>query len=726
MLNRIRVRGKLFLLLAAPLLAVLLFAYIGIINRLDTSSGQTGEESLALFADSGSDLRQAVSHERLLAMMIGAGSDQDISGAAESTHDTILRWLDSSQKAVSYIESATTIDDIDALTVKLRERVSNADTGNRSTTSTVAELSILSRSIEGINDGLVDEATDLNLFKALSLQGFAGEMHNAATEIAVVGATSIRSGEISDVAIGQLNNADARLAEASSEFQAKADDTYVSMLADLRNESLLPRVSNGGNSALTDLEPLLAAADPASTISWLQLGLDRIDGIHGLSEHLLGDASLAAGNSASAAQQSANRFMVLAMSVALVALLMAILIGRSISRPLVRLSRSATQLSKEELPALVESMRTGGRTAPPRIEPLELKGRDEVADLANAISEIQRVTLDVAEEQTDLLHRGISAMFVNLARRNQSLLDHQIDFIDGMEAHEEDPDQLENLFRLDHLATRMRRNADSLLVLAGSEPSRRRGEPVTIESVTRVAVSEIEDYQRVDLCSMEDCLIASSAAVDLAHMASELMENATQFSPPDSHIDVVGRRTPDGAYQITVADHGIGMGADKIIRSNELLAKPPAMGLDMGRSLGFTVVARIASRLGATVRLAPTPGGGLTAVVSLPGTLVVAQSDDAEQPDEPIPAARATAAPARESDAVEAAEPEAQRSLTSVGLVRRTPGSSAATMAPASRDDRAIANERSPDQVRETLSRYRGGLQRGRQHGDVDDTSKTD
>jgi len=178
----------------------------------------------------------------------------------------------------------------------------------------------------------------------------------------------------------------------------------------------------------------------------------------------------------------------------------------------------------------------------------------------------------------------------------------------------------------------MRRNAESLLVLAGGEPSRRRGKPVAVDAVLRVAVSEIEDYSRVELRSIESTLIPSSAAVDMAHLASELMENATQFSPPDSQVDVVGHCLSDGTYQLTVADHGFGMTDDQITQANLTLAEPPVVGLDMGRSLGFTVIAKIAARLDLTTRLTSTPGGGLTAVVTLPPSLQVRESSEVEEP----------------------------------------------------------------------------------------------
>ncbi len=232
------------------------------------------------------------------------------------------------------------------------------------------------------------------------------------------------------------------------------------------------------------------------------------------------------------------------------------------------------------------------------------------------------MTVDVAEEQSRLLRKGIGDIFVHLARRNQSLLDRQIEFIDHLETHEEDPDQLDNLFKLDHLATRMRRNAESLLVLAGAEPPRRRGRPVPVVDVVRVAIGEVEDFSRVHLIALDDATIAGNVAVDLAHLLSELMENATHFSPPESSVEVLGRRDDRNGYVLTVADRGIGMNAQQLAEANAQLARPPLVGLTLSRSLGFIVIGRLASRFGLTVTLEPTPNGGTTASVSLPFTLV--------------------------------------------------------------------------------------------------------
>ncbi|HMQ28798.1 MAG TPA: ATP-binding protein, partial [Acidimicrobiales bacterium] len=288
-------------------------------------------------------------------------------------------------------------------------------------------------------------------------------------------------------------------------------------------------------------------------------------------------------------------------------------------------TKAANVLSSERIPRLVEGLRSPESVAgaePMAVEPIEVRSRDEIGQLAEAFNAIQNVTVEVAEEQAALLRKGIGDIFVNLARRNQSLLDRQIEFIDELEANEEDPEQLENLFKLDHLATRMRRNAESLLVLAGAEPPRRRARPVALADVVRVAIGEVEDFTRVNLLALDDVTVGGNVAVDLAHLLSELMENATQFSPPETHVDVVGQRTTDRGYLITVSDQGIGMSAEQLAEANHMLAHPPLVGLALSRSLGFIVIGRLAARFGIAVRLVSSPAGGISAMVSLPAVLV--------------------------------------------------------------------------------------------------------
>ncbi len=215
-----------------------------------------------------------------------------------------------------------------------------------------------------------------------------------------------------------------------------------------------------------------------------------------------------------------------------------------------------------------------------------------------------------------------SSLFVHLAGRNQSLLDHQIGQLVELEQSEPDPDRLAELFRLDHLATRMRRNAESLLVLSGEETARRWGRSVPLADVVRAAVAEVEDFTRVSIVIDENVSLAGRAVADVAHLLAELLENALMYSPPETRVTVRNQlaRSGDRACLIAIEDRGIGMSEDAMRAATDLLANPPDVGLEPTSRLGFHVVGRLAKRYHVEASLVSTPGGGVTALVRLPAT----------------------------------------------------------------------------------------------------------
>jgi signal transduction histidine kinase len=234
-----------------------------------------------------------------------------------------------------------------------------------------------------------------------------------------------------------------------------------------------------------------------------------------------------------------------------------------------------------------------------------------------------RLARDLARAQVQIEAReSVSELFVNLARRNQALLDRQITLLVAMEEREADPDRLAELFQLDHLATRIRRNAESLLVLSGEDPARRWGRPVPLAEVLRAAIAEVEDFRRADMTVDEGLAVAGRAVADMAHLLAELIENGLQFSPPESRVSVSSQTSADGACIVLVEDHGIGMSESDLAATNELLAHPPEVDLRLSKRLGFHVVARLAFRYRVRVRLSATPGGGVTVAVAMPEDLL--------------------------------------------------------------------------------------------------------
>ena len=219
------------------------------------------------------------------------------------------------------------------------------------------------------------------------------------------------------------------------------------------------------------------------------------------------------------------------------------------------------------------------------------------------------------------LRQGVSEVFVNLARRNQVLLHRQLTLLDTMERRTEDTDELADLFRLDHLTTRMRRHAEGLVILSGAAPSRQWRKPVQLMDVVRAAVAEVEDYERVEVRRLPRIGVGGPAVADLTHLLAELLENATVFSPPHTAVQVHGERVANG-FTLEIHDRGLGMNSDTLLDANLRLAETPEFELSDTDRLGLFVVSRLAQRQNVRVSLQPSPYGGTTAVVFLPSALL--------------------------------------------------------------------------------------------------------
>ncbi|NEB81771.1 sensor protein, partial [Streptomyces sp. SID14478] len=262
----------------------------------------------------------------------------------------------------------------------------------------------------------------------------------------------------------------------------------------------------------------------------------------------------------------------------------------------------------------------GEAPAPP--SPLALDGHAgaEVRDVAEAFDRVQRAAFDLATEQA-VLRRNTTESLVNLGRRNQNLVRRQIGFINKLEHEDADPDTLANLFELDHLATRMRRNAESLLVLAGESSPRTWSTPLSVTDVLRASLSEVEEYRRVTLRRVEPAHVSGAVVAELAHLLAELVENALSFSPPDSEVEVEGRRTSAG-YLIAIVDHGLGMDTQALAEANVRLSGTASFMAEPTKFLGHFVVGALARKCGIEVRLGEAPVAGVVARVLVPAALL--------------------------------------------------------------------------------------------------------
>ncbi|WP_066913056.1 sensor histidine kinase, partial [Millisia brevis] len=320
------------------------------------------------------------------------------------------------------------------------------------------------------------------------------------------------------------------------------------------------------------------------------------------------------------------RDLVLITLAVLAALIFAAFVARSLVRSLRVLREGALAVARDDLPNEILQIRSGGDA--PAIRPIPIESREEVGQVARAVDAIHEEALMLAGEQTRL-RLQIGSMFETLSRRSRSLVDQQLALIDRLERDEDDPSRLDSLFRLDHLAARMRRNGANLLVLAGTQTRRSSMEPVSLDAIIGSAVSEVEDYQRVLVKDFPQVAVAGSAVDDLVHLLAELLDNALRYSPPNTAVTIGARRTGEGV-DLEIIDHGLGIPAAELDLANERLASGGDVTAETARRMGLFVVGRLAGIHSLTVRLRRTSAAqdqsGITAEVRVP-VMLLAQTD---------------------------------------------------------------------------------------------------
>jgi HAMP domain-containing protein len=356
---------------------------------------------------------------------------------------------------------------------------------------------------------------------------------------------------------------------------------------------------------------------------WFDAMSAKLDRMRAVEERLSADVIA----TSSAIKQGADRrawlYSLLLAAALVLAVALALITARSLIRPMRRLEAAAEETADRRLPSVVERLQEGqhvdlqAESAPP----IEVRSKDEIGHLAEAFNSVHRVAVRVAGREA-ALRRSVGDMFLNLARRSQSLIERQLEVIDELEASGTEADVRVGLGELDHLATRMRRNAENLIILSGSEPARRWRGPIELTQVVGASVEEVKEHTRVELLPLDQVQLAGHAAADVMHLLAELIENAVTFSAPGTKALVAGQPLPAG-YLLEIEDQGLGMTDEQLTKVNQRLAKPPDIDFALAKMLGFFVVTQLASKHGIKVQLRHSWYGGITALVLLPKQLIV-------------------------------------------------------------------------------------------------------
>jgi signal transduction histidine kinase len=390
-------------------------------------------------------------------------------------------------------------------------------------------------------------------------------------------------------------------------------------------EKLATATANAGQPLTIGQQQACGTTDEAAC--WLKTQTFQINQMRMVSNGLVGDITAQANALESNALHNALVISIATLILLIIVLLITTFVARSMIRPLRKLRADALEVAGSKLPDMVRRLsESEGGDASAEIEPIGVTSTDEIGEVARAFDQVHREAVRLAADEA-MLRGNLNAMFVNLSRRSQSLIERQLSLIDNLEQTEQDADRLSSLFRLDHLATRMRRNSENLLVLAGHEAaSRRWSQPVPLVDVLRAAISEIEQYERVVLNVQPGIQVIGQAVNDVVHLVAEIVENATTFSPEDTQVYVTGQPLTSGGVLLDITDNGVGISEQEMAHANWRLDNPPVVDVAVSRRMGLFVVGRLAARHGVRVRLRHAQSGGLTALIWLPESVAAPES----------------------------------------------------------------------------------------------------
>ncbi|MBF5083169.1 ATP-binding protein [Quadrisphaera sp. INWT6] len=634
MVRNLSIRSRILAVLALPVLVLVAASAV-----LSWSSWTTVREAGQLqravdAARSLPALVTALDDERTASVALLSGDASAAEGVAQAraTTDPLLQTVTDELAAVDTSRLSGEAAQGIAAAVRTQSQVATVrsvvDEGRQSATSASARYSTVISAQAALPEALAADADPASgtpdaLRAATSLQQLVGLLADERD----VGARALQSG-------GGVNSAEraSLVGVAARIASTRADAVRLGRGAGVQVPP--PGVEVVQLRAAVEGDPGAGFAQP-SVATW-RAALDaEVDALAPSAAALAAAGADGVAQQVDSARTTAVAIALGGLAAVVLPLLFGLLIARGITQPLRALTRAAGDV-RSRLPRLVEAAHStsGAAAEDAELEPIPVRSRDEVGRLAAAFNDVNSTTVQVAREQA-ALRAAISSTFVTVARRDQALLNRQLAFIDTLERAEEDPRTLEDLFTLDHLATRMRRNAESLLVLAGIDGGRRLRAPMPLSDVVRTASSEIEDYRRIDLALGTDPAVLGHLALPAAHLVAELLENATRSSDPGTRVRVSTTQQSSGV-QLTITDDGIGMSPAQLAEVTARLADPSASAAVGASELGYFVVGRIARRLGARVEVHAGAVRGTVVALSLP-TAVFAGSVASVEPSAVAP-----------------------------------------------------------------------------------------
>ncbi|WP_086845633.1 sensor histidine kinase [Amycolatopsis kentuckyensis] len=640
-LARLGIRGKLNLLLLPPLVAVVLVSVPFVLTQANSAGAAAQSAGVARHAQQLGGLMWQLQRERLLTGAFVA--------TPSASPDQMVQQQKVVDQAVAEVRGSLGDDAPDELSAALTRIGSLAELRQNAVRRGVA-LDSVARTYHAVIDAVIDalrlvpqltsDAEGARELTALDALLRANEENSLRAMALIVTAVSPESGR------PILDDATQQAPIFVDRFVKQGDDGD-----DAQRSALVVRVeqSDAGRRVDELAAEVDKPRDAAGTTQYVADVLSAADAHAGqrklVQERAITEIADAATERADSATQLAWTVGLGAGALFLLVAFLAVAVSRSIAGPLRQLTTAATSvadLAGTELVRVTDTEEAEEQI--PRLATIDVVSEDELGKLAAAFNRVQTTAAELVERQA-LTRRNTSLMFANVAKRTQNLVGRQLALIDEVERNEQDTRLLASLYRLDHLSTRLRRNADNLLVVSGTRDETRIAGPIELSTALRSALAEIEDYQRVKLGVVAEILLSSALGADLVLVFAELLENATSFSPPGSMVEVDTMMLADGACLVSIVDHGIGMTAEKLAEENQRLVERERLELAPTSVLGLFVVGRLARRHELGVELLATPTtGGVTARLTIPASLFTHRTALRPKPEQ-VPVIPAQAAP---------------------------------------------------------------------------------
>ncbi|MDF3289235.1 sensor histidine kinase [Streptomyces silvisoli] len=621
------IRTRLVSLLALPVVAATTLGVLRIQDQLKNVDQLDHMKLLTEMTGHATKLADALQNER----DASAGpitskhpNDDTVVAAQQATNQQIQGFQDATAgintNDSSLVGVRSTIIDITRQLQSLKQIRGDAYNNPQYISQTVSGYDQLINSLLSLSQDMAQATSNSDMIKSTrALAAFTAAKEYESIQRAVISAA------LANPSGPSLSNSDRLYAQTASDSENSEIKRFSEIYGPGSAE--LMKALDGGNVVITQADQYRdrvlqtqngIAQESKSYLDWYDQADTKMQEMSRIEAELLDQMSQKALELRSAAQQDALINGALILLVLGVSLVGAFVVARSMIRSLRRLQDAAQDAAQRRLPELVKQLsESDPQDVDTSVQEIGINTRDEIGRVARAFDDVHREAVRLAAEQA-LLRGNVNAMFTNLSRRSQGLIQRQLSLISELESREADPDQLSNLFKLDHLATRMRRNGENLLVLAGEEPGRRWTRPVPLVDVLRAAASEVEQYERIELTAVPPTEVAGRVVNDLVHLLAELLENATSFSSPQTKVRVTGHALPDGRVLVEIHDTGIGLSPEDLSDINERLANPPTVDVSVSRRMGLFVVGRLSLRHGIRIQLRPSDSGGTTALVMLP------------------------------------------------------------------------------------------------------------